>query len=145
LVRYIHLNPIRARLVKDIDELGWYPYSGHSVLMGKVKNLWQDTQGVLGMFGKKLGAARHGYRLFVEKGIAQGKRQDLAGGAFCEAQGVGKGLRLSGKRKCIRETMKGFWVTEISWAVCWDLPKRSWRSATRFDPEVLTWRESPPG
>jgi putative transposase len=69
-VRYIHLNPIQARLVKDIDELGSYPYSGHSVLMGKVKNLWQDTQGVLGMFGEKVGAARRGYKAFVEKGIA---------------------------------------------------------------------------
>jgi REP-associated tyrosine transposase len=48
LVRYIHLNPIRARLVEDLDELGRYAYSGHSVLMGGVNNPWQDTQGVLG-------------------------------------------------------------------------------------------------
>jgi len=93
LVRYIHLNPIRARLVKDIDELDRYPYSGHSVLMGKVKNLWQDTQGVLGMFGENLGAARHGYRSFVEKGIAQGRRQDLTGGGLLRSAGGWKGVK----------------------------------------------------
>jgi REP element-mobilizing transposase RayT len=36
LVRYIHLNPIRAGLVKDLEELNRYPYCGHSVLMGRV-------------------------------------------------------------------------------------------------------------
>ena len=34
LVRYIHLNPLRARLVADIKELNEYPLCGHSVLMG---------------------------------------------------------------------------------------------------------------
>ena len=38
LVRYIHLNPIRAKILKDIKALDKYPFSGHSVIMGKVKN-----------------------------------------------------------------------------------------------------------
>lgn len=42
LVRYIHLNPIRANIVKDITALDKYPYTGHTVIMGKVKNDWQD-------------------------------------------------------------------------------------------------------
>jgi putative transposase len=33
LVRYIHLNPIRAHLVGDLEELNGYPYGGHGVLM----------------------------------------------------------------------------------------------------------------
>ena len=32
LVRYIHLNPLRAKLVDDIQGLHKYPYSGHSLL-----------------------------------------------------------------------------------------------------------------
>ncbi|MBN1665077.1 MAG: transposase, partial [Deltaproteobacteria bacterium] len=36
LVRYIHLNPLRAGLVHDMDELDDYPYSGHTVLMNKI-------------------------------------------------------------------------------------------------------------
>ena len=35
LVRYIHLNPVRAGLVKDVGGLDRYPWSGHSVLLGK--------------------------------------------------------------------------------------------------------------
>jgi len=47
LVRYIHLNPIRARPVEDLNELRRYPDSGHSVLMGKKgKSPYQETQWV---------------------------------------------------------------------------------------------------
>jgi putative transposase len=58
IVRYLHLNPIRAGLVEDLDGLDRFPHSGHGVLMEKRKNAWQDTQLVLGMFGEKLGTAR---------------------------------------------------------------------------------------
>jgi hypothetical protein len=51
-VRTIHLNPIRARRLGDLDELDGYAYSGHSALIGKVKQPWQDTQGVPALFGK---------------------------------------------------------------------------------------------
>jgi REP element-mobilizing transposase RayT len=36
-------------LVGDLNEPGRYAYSGHSVLMGKMKKPWQDTKGVLGV------------------------------------------------------------------------------------------------
>ena len=99
LVRYIHLNPIRARLVKDLDELGRYPFCGHSVIMGKIKMPWQDTEAVLGMFGGNLRAARRAYRLFVEKGIAEGRRRDLTGGGLLRSAGGWEGVKaLRGKR-----------------------------------------------
>ena len=93
LVRYIHLNPIRARLVENPDQLGGYAYCGHGVLMGKVKIPWQDTESVLGMFGEKLGAARRAYRAFVEKGIALGRRQDLSGGGLLRSAGGWEGVK----------------------------------------------------
>ena len=34
LVRYIHLNPLRARMVKTIEELDHYKWAGHGVLLG---------------------------------------------------------------------------------------------------------------
>ena len=43
LVRYIHLNPLRARLVRDITALDKYSFSGHGVIMGRHSNNWQDT------------------------------------------------------------------------------------------------------
>ena len=35
LVRYIHLNPLRAGIVKDLEELNKYKWCGHSALVGK--------------------------------------------------------------------------------------------------------------
>jgi putative transposase len=43
LVRYIHLNLLRAGVVKTIDELNRSPWSGHSALVGYVDRDWQDT------------------------------------------------------------------------------------------------------
>ncbi len=34
LVRYIHLNPVNAKLVKTLDELDRYQWTGHVGLMG---------------------------------------------------------------------------------------------------------------
>ena len=38
LIRYIHLNPLRASLVKDLKELDKYPWTGHSTILGRRKN-----------------------------------------------------------------------------------------------------------
>ena len=65
LVRYIHLNPLRAKIVQDMDELDRYPYSGHSAVMGNVKREWQDIDYVLGCFGRKRGTAKNRYRSYV--------------------------------------------------------------------------------
>ena len=87
LVRYIHLNPLRAKIVADIKVLNKYPFCGHSVIMGKVKNIWQDVEGVLRFFDERIGVARRSYRAFVQKGIAQGKRKDLTGGGLIRSSG----------------------------------------------------------
>jgi putative transposase len=79
--------------VRDLDELGRYPFCGHSVIMGKMKKPWQDTEGVLGMFGENLRAARRAYRLFVKKGIAEGRRQDLTGGGLLRSAGGWEGVK----------------------------------------------------
>ena len=87
LVRYIHLNPLRAGLVPNLEILDRYPYCGHSVLMGKINNRWQDTDKVLKLFGHKAGPARCAYRAFVEKAIGEGKRTDLTGGGLVRSAG----------------------------------------------------------
>jgi REP element-mobilizing transposase RayT/lambda repressor-like predicted transcriptional regulator len=87
LVRYIHLNPLRARLVPDLETLDRYPYCGHSVLMAKINKQWQDTDKVLNLFGHKAGPARRAYRTFVEKAIGEGKRTDLTGGGLVRSAG----------------------------------------------------------
>jgi len=87
LVRYLHLNPLRANLVEDLKQLEIYPYAGHSVLMGKRKKVWQDTDYVLQWFNKRKTLARRRYRDFVKEGIAGGKRPDLVGGGLVRSAG----------------------------------------------------------
>ena len=87
LVRYIHLNPLWAGLVKDLKGLDTYPFSGHSVLMGKKKFDWQDADYVLKRYGTKKTAARKEYREYVEKGISDGRRPDLVGGGLIRSAG----------------------------------------------------------
>ena len=38
LIRYIHLNPLRAKVVKDLKELDKYPWTGHSTILGRRQN-----------------------------------------------------------------------------------------------------------
>jgi len=87
LVRYIHLNPIRAGIIQSLDELQNFTYCGHSVLMGKTKRDWQDTDYVLGYFGKSKGKARKEYESFVKAGLNQGRREGLTGGGLIRSLG----------------------------------------------------------
>lgn len=87
LVRYIHLNPLRAGLVKNMGELDRYPWSGHSALMGNKKREWQDVDYVLSWFGKTKNTARKKYRIYVREGIEKGKRDDLVGGGLIRTLG----------------------------------------------------------
>ena len=87
LVRYIHLNPIRARLVTDIKTLDPYPFSGHSVIMGKKKKDWQDGAYVLKLFSDKTSTARRRYKIFVQKGIQDGRRSEFTGGGLIRSSG----------------------------------------------------------
>jgi REP element-mobilizing transposase RayT len=82
LVRYLHLNPVRAGLVGELDELERYAWTGHSRLMGRVKDGWQDVDWVLAQFGRQVGAARRAYRQFVWEGWNQGHRPELEGGGI---------------------------------------------------------------
>ncbi len=87
LVRYIHLNPLRAKVMVDLKELDSYSYCGHSALIGKRKREWQEIEYVLGYFGKKIGTARKKYRVYVEEGISLGKRPELVGGGLIRSLG----------------------------------------------------------
>jgi len=93
LVRYIHLNPLRAGNVKSIEELDRYPWSGHSVIMGKLKRDWQDAAYVLRWFGVSVRDAKKEYRRFVLEGVGLGRRPDLVGGGLIRSQGGWSAVR----------------------------------------------------
>ena len=88
LVRYIHLNPVRSHLVPDVDALDLYPWSGHSTLLGRVCQPWQNTDFVLAHFGATVPDARPNYGQFVRDGVTQGRRPDLVGGGLRRSRRV---------------------------------------------------------
>jgi len=58
LVRYIHLNPLRAnplraKLITTLSQLDRYSWTGHAVLMGNKIRPWQERQEIITRFGKK--------------------------------------------------------------------------------------------
>jgi REP element-mobilizing transposase RayT len=99
LVRYIHLNPLRAGLVKDYNALQSYPFCGHGVIMGRLDRPWQDSHYVLRMFAPEVAAARAGYRSYVREGIALGRRDDLVGGGMVRSHGGWTAVKEVGKSK----------------------------------------------
>ena len=110
LVRYIHLNPLRAQLVDSLGRLEHYKWCGHAVVLGRRRNDWQDSDYVLQWFGNRTGEARKAYRGFVKEGIDQGRRPDLVGGGLVRSMGgwsVVKAMRRSDIRQMGDERILG--------------------------------------
>jgi len=110
LTRYIHLNPLRAGIVKNLKELRFYAWSGHSALMGKQKRGWQDVGTVLGYFGRRKKRAIAGYENYVREGIERGRRPDLVGGGLIRSMGGWSevlSLRRRGEKRASDERILG--------------------------------------
>lgn len=104
LVRYIHLNPVRAGIVNDLLRLDSYEFCGHSTLVGNYSRPWQDTDAVLGFFAERYPVATKAYRTFVGKGIHQGKREDLIGGGLIRSAGGWSNLMAMRKEKSFHKS-----------------------------------------
>ena len=87
LVRYLHLNPLRAGVVGSLKGLARYPYSGHPALLGARLYPWQATGAVLRQFAPTLRKARARYQAFVAEGVAAGRRPELMGGGLVRSLG----------------------------------------------------------
>ncbi len=110
LVRYIHLNPLRAGLINNLSELDGYQYCGHRVIMGNGTHPWQDRDYVLNRFGNKEGEAKRAYREFVKKGMSEGRRPDLVGGGLIRSLGGWSevmSMRRKGDKKLTDERILG--------------------------------------
>lgn len=139
LVRYIHLNPLRAGLVGNVALLSVYPYSGHGVLMGKNKNDWQDAAYILSHFGKQLSLARRKYGEFVQDGILLGKRPELTGGGLIRSMGGWQAVKsLSARRKGDERILgSGDFVEKILQDAVQQLDRREQLQAAGYDLDTL--------
>jgi REP element-mobilizing transposase RayT len=103
LVRYIHLNPLRSGLVKDLEMLDTHPYCGHSAIMGTLPASWQDTETLLALFSKNPSKAIPRYRRYVRQGMHHGRRAELTGGGLYRSPGgwekLKSGTHLKSHRK----------------------------------------------
>ncbi|MBU2511485.1 transposase [bacterium] len=99
LVRYIHLNPLRTGIVDSLTKLDHYKWCGHSVVLNRRKNEWQDRDYVLVWFGKREKEAQKAYREFVKSGIDQGKRPELTGGGLIRSMGGWSAVKTLRKKK----------------------------------------------
>ena len=77
LVRYIHLNPIRAGICRNLMELDHFPWSGHAILVGRRSSTFQDTRTVLQHFGHDSVTAIREYRQFLQNGIDRNEKHDI--------------------------------------------------------------------
>jgi REP element-mobilizing transposase RayT len=77
LVRYVHLNPVRAGLVADPAD---WPWSGHRAYLGRGAPAWLTTDWVLGALAGDRQDARAAYRAFVAAGLGEGARPEFHDG-----------------------------------------------------------------
>jgi len=78
LVRYIHLNPVRAGVVGHISE---YPWSSHAAYAGSERLAWLTSGTVLARFSARRNMARARYAEFMAQGVGESYRADFHGGA----------------------------------------------------------------
>lgn len=78
LVRYVHLNPVRAGIVSNPVN---FPWSGHRAFLGLEALPWLTTDWVLRQLAEDKSVAGLRYADFVLAGIGQGRREDFHRGA----------------------------------------------------------------
>jgi hypothetical protein len=101
--RYVHLNPVRARIVKKPELYEWSSYGGYIRISREVN--WVEYAWVLSRFGRDKEEVRNKYKEFVEEGL-RGRVENpfknvfgqvvLGGDEFKEKiKGLLKGQRIS--------------------------------------------------
>jgi len=74
LIRYLHLNPVRSKIVGDPSEYTW---SSHGAYFKSETESWISIDEVLPQWGKSRAQAIAGYHRFVLDGLTDGHRDDL--------------------------------------------------------------------
>jgi hypothetical protein len=146
LVRYIHLNPVRARMVNSPEQ---YQYSGHRAYLGLEPAAIVDCDPVLRHFGVKKKRAREAYRQYVNAGVGLGHQESLyqadegrilGSDEFVDAiiHRIGETKHLS-RRDGPRNASKGFncdALLKAVEAVC-DLPREEFCHAGKNGPAII--------
>jgi len=87
VVPYIHLNPLRARLVNDLDGLAAYKWCGHCAAVSGGKDGLLDRDTLLMHFGGSEGEAIAKYRQVMREKAEEMSHEDLSGGGLLRSTG----------------------------------------------------------
>ncbi len=79
LVRYIHLNPVRAKIVNLPTDYFW---SGHHAYLGKVSIPWLTIEWILSQFYDEISQARASYNEFILAGMNECRRPEFHSGSL---------------------------------------------------------------
>jgi REP element-mobilizing transposase RayT len=143
LVRYIHLNPVRARLVRDPVH---YPHSGHTGYLGKRSFEFLTIDWVLAQFSDRADVARKRYARFVAEGSGEGHRDEFHQG-LSEARVIGadafteQALRSAGESSHRAPTLDQLveWVCESAGIDVADLATPSRNRALSRTRALIGW------
>ena len=94
LVAYVHLNPLRAKLVGNYEDLRRYKWCGHSEILGTARTTLIDRDYVLDYFGHGDEDCAGTYEEFLRARIDKHKNGELSGGGLLRSIG-GAGNLLS--------------------------------------------------
>jgi len=129
LVRYIHLNPVRTRIVPEPLA---YSYCSHRAYLGRHDLPWLTTDWVLGQFASRVGPARQRYVRFINEGKAEGHAEVYYGGQ-ADSRVVGEEDFVRGVLKIKPQRRRAFTVDELVRYVChrYRLPEEELLAAGR--------------
>ncbi len=85
LIRYIHMNPVRANMVKEPLDYHW---SGHKTYLGEDEIAWLTHEPALAKFDPVLGRARKLYNDYILKRASQEELEEFRRG-FKDGQVLG--------------------------------------------------------
>lgn len=105
VLRYVHLNPVRAGMVGGPADYRW---SSHHNYLGTRSTAWVSTRPALALFGSDAPRARAAYAAFVEAGLPSGGRFEASQGADDDPRVIGGDeflLRLSKEPQSSRLTL----------------------------------------
>ena len=88
LVRYIHLNPLRANIVENLSALEQYRWTGHAgMIRPKYRRTWHDVDPALNLFGNSRQCAVAAYRQFMSFVGDYKGASNLSGGGLVRSYG----------------------------------------------------------
>jgi putative transposase len=89
LTRHIHLNPLRAGIVKESEA---YPWSAHRAYLGHEMIPWLMTGWVLSQLSKRESSARRAYGRFIQEGKGGNRREEFHRGSVTDSGILGDDL-----------------------------------------------------